>query len=361
MQRAANSASVNDIVLILRGVLPNGPDMRKMADTNVDFIVDEYYDVVIALLKATPRPLSSSLKDAATLAWKIDGGVADTFAYKISQAVAHCRPKKKQSTSGKKLSRGTHKVVEFMNSVPSPTNAKLGKFARMVRRHLSDESDHMSSNEKLPVTISSEGGSCASSSTGTFATIASLSDLYGTDLTGHHRHSECVELLSSQEVEVVEVVDKPATKSKPVQYFDNIKCAVVREFPGGKRDVAKMVEGPRGMAIASFAGEKSFETECPNLLLKPVVHKRPAALVKKKPAAVMDDVAQIDEPAPIDEAAGADDSAEPLILKAVVSSKKKLLYSKVYHKEKLAAKRRGMDSPEAKRAAREAAQEATKE
>jgi hypothetical protein len=73
---------------------------------------------------------------------------------------------------------------------------------------------------------------------------------------------------------------------KYVQYLDSTAKALVRVVDGKIIAKAVMIPGPTGFAQGVFPGEaEEFETDMPNLyLLPPVIKKKPAAGIRKKPA-----------------------------------------------------------------------------
>ena len=134
-----------------------------------------------------------------------------------------------------------------------------------------------------------------------------------------------------------------------VEYFDNELRCMVRLSSGGALEKATMTPGPAGMALADFGDGKVIETECPNLLLKTPVMKKPSAPMaqrakeerKKAPAAL-----------PVAEMANDDDD------KIAPKVSRKNLYSKVYHEARMSQEEAGASKEEAKELAREAAQQA---
>lgn len=75
-----------------------------------------------------------------------------------------------------------------------------------------------------------------------------------------------------------------------MQYLDSAAKALVRAVDGQVVATAVMSAGPAGFAKGVFPGEsREFETDMPNLyLLPPVVMKKPAGAIKKKPASHME-------------------------------------------------------------------------
>ena len=159
-----------------------------------------------------------------------------------------------------------------------------------------------------------------------------------------------------------------------VEYFDNAARALVRLLPDGKMVYATMTAGPQGMAMAQFAGEEAKETECPNLLVQPVVFKRPAGVgagegasatgkanecgvVKGKEEEERVGGQSAQSKAPREAKKGV--KAKSLV-KQPSSGARKLLYSKVYHQVQSALLKARKDVEAAKEEAKEQARAAVK-
>jgi hypothetical protein len=348
MKRCRNSATPEDVAKVLRGVLPKGPDMKKVCDPDIDSIIDSFAEILCDTLRITPRPTQKVFKDAAVRAWDFDIGEADMFGNRMAHAVIHCRIKKNQSTTGKKLPPGVFKVVEILRQQDRAENANpkqvqkpsMGqKFLKEARRLQKRNSDEKKTEAALQPEASSSGG--LSSSSSRTSELVQLSQLYGMkDLCKPHVSENVVDLMSSQECET------PAPKC--VEFFDSSICKLVREYADGTKQVARMMPGQNGLATATFEGEQPKPTECPNLLLQGTVYKKPAAArVSKRPAAApmssdsSDDVDVVED----NEQAGSEE---------VPKIKKTLLYSKIYHRAKTASLKSGKTPDEAKVAGRDA-------
>ena len=337
---------------------------------DIEDIIENFAELLCDTLGITPRPTAKVFKEAALLAWDIEVGEADLFANRMAHAVIHCRIKKNQSTSGKKLSPGVFKVVEMLKQMDNDSPAKqktkepqkptmgqkLLKAARRLHKKLSDESPQPS----LPIGASSSGGSsavvCCSSP---MSELEELNQLYG---MGKQNHSKDVmDVLSSQGSDV-----PPDEPLKFIEHFDSSICKLVRDFADGTRTEAKMKPGPNGVATAAFEGEEAKATECPNLLLQMPMYKKPAAALKKRPAA--QPVENDSESEDCNQEAAQNDDAEEDVEenKKVVKEmagpnikiKKHLLYSKTYHKSKKEQEKSGKSPDEAKVSARKAANDA---
>ena len=170
MVRLKNAVTPSALAKVLRGALPNGPDMLQVCDAQADAVVDHLADLMLDLLRATPRPIVSVLQCSASEAWDMPKSAAKIFASTIVTSVTHCRIKERQSTSGKKLTPGVLRVVEYLRQlrggqacVRKPLSAVLKSHARMLMRRRSEEQE-----EVQLVPASSTGGSsacCAAAST----------------------------------------------------------------------------------------------------------------------------------------------------------------------------------------------------
>ena len=388
MVRLKNAVTPSALAKVLRGALPNGPDMLQVCDAQADAVVDHLADLMLDLLRATPRPIVSVLQCAASEAWDMPKSAAKIFASTIVTSVTHCRIKERQSTSGKKLSPGVLRVVEYLRQLrggQKPLSAVLKSHARMLMRRRSEEQE-----EVQIVPASSTGGSsacCAAASTVIFSSKSSsckelkdLARLYDMPtLCKPSRASsssgEVIQLLSSQEVSSG---DEGAQSSLPtmdgfVEYFDNVLLKMVRDHRSGKREMSTMIPGSCGMAMAKFDGSDVLvQTECPNILLQMPVMKRPAAAkgsVKGK-AAIIDVLAEeeeeSDEGAPAalvkvpaaEEAPAAPAVDVPGVVVVLKSSKRRRVYSNTYHQVNKQCMKDGKDSDTSKKEAREAAAKA---
>ena len=86
---------------------------------------------------------------------------------------------------------------------------------------------------------------------------------------------EVEEIMSSQEVKRSSGSRDLVPNDPYIEFLDMKACKLVRRY-GDKLVEATMKPGDDGFAIAWF-GDESIVTEMPNLMLEPVVFKRPAA------------------------------------------------------------------------------------
>ena len=107
---------------------------------------------------------------------------------------------------------------------------------------------------------------------------------------------EVQEVVSSQEVNRSSGSRNVDPGAPYIQFLDMKACKLVRRY-SHKYVEATMKAGDDGFAVAWF-GDESIVTEMPNLMLEPVVCKRPAARqAKKRPAAAVekDDASNSDD------------------------------------------------------------------
>jgi hypothetical protein len=372
MKRCRNSATAADVAKTLRGTLPKGADMKLVYEPDIEILIGNFSEILCDALRLTPRPTQKLFKDAAMQAWDFESGEGDLFGNRMAQAVIHCRVKKNQSTTGKKLPPGVFKVVEALKLLeqnpPEKTIKRDAKklrtgqnFVKGARLLFKKATDEMSGGHALPKAVelpvpkgaSSSGGSSSSSGT---SELNQLKQLYGIQSKQPDRHM-VVDLLSSQEDEDVPFDEADVAAGDPVgpqkflEHFDSSICKVVRDYADGTRQEAKMQPGPNGMATATFEGEEPKSTECPNLLVqKVVVCKKPAA-AKCKPRVRVEKESDSSGDAVSKDG---DAEKEEEVDETIPKIKKHLLYSKIYHREKKASVKSGKTDEEAKAAASKA-------
>ena len=89
-------------------------------------------------------------------------------------------------------------------------------------------------------------------------------------------------VVCSSEEDVLPIGDPPGPAK--AFWYDAKLQTVVRHEAGvpGQLEVAVADTGPKGFLLATFAGEKPFQTEAPNALLLPVL-KKPKMAIRAKP------------------------------------------------------------------------------
>lgn len=155
------------------------------------------------------------------------------------------------------------------------------------------------------------------------------------------------------------------TLAKHGSFLDDFNSETMqfeRLYPDGKQVLGELCEGPNGFAVVGFPGEEPKETEVPNIVVKKVMMKRPAAAVApdEPDQDCSDDKCPIADLIRIRPAACTEHKRPAAGHK---SSERHRLYSKTYHSTKLSLLRNnpGMSADEAKRGAQEAARRACNE
>ena len=112
MARSKNTASADDIARLLRaeGTL-NG---AKYMHSDIELVIENYVELMVAVLRFTARPIESLLVRAAQLAFECDPEECRAFGQRIFQAFKFCQVKSTQMTSGKKLNPCVRRVCEQM-------------------------------------------------------------------------------------------------------------------------------------------------------------------------------------------------------------------------------------------------------
>jgi len=141
---------------------------------------------------------------------------------------------------------------------------------------------------------------------------------------------------------------------RQLEWFCSENRCMVRIKADGTEERSEMAPGPDGFAISTFPNESPVPTECPNLLIMgPKSKKRPAAALSVQGAAEGEAVETKEEPERgAEEASAADDGMRVT---------KKILYSRIYHRERTKAKSEGCNDDEAKARASRVAQKAVQQ
>ena len=90
MARVKNSATVSVLAKALRGSI-RAFDESTFSHSSIQIVLDRNQEVIVDLLKVSPRPTAKLLKDAAKEAFKVDDGAALMFAERITSAISWCR------------------------------------------------------------------------------------------------------------------------------------------------------------------------------------------------------------------------------------------------------------------------------
>jgi hypothetical protein len=287
MQRAKNSATVQDIVKIVRA---NGPfHSSRFVGVSAEQMCDNFGAFLEDLLYCTSRPSKAQLEKAVDMVCGADLSKDELqqFVERVLTTVSFCREKNKSMVTGKKLPASVTKICNVIRKVSDPNlAAKLVRTTNKLRgcekptlgEQLKKRAKGMMLNSPGPA--SSSKTSLASSSKPADE-LDALRKLYGLPVCGK---AAVTEILSSQEDSAsaaVSGVGPADTGCTFVQY--STPTGMVRLYNTGLKVEGKMVPGPSGFAIAKF-GDEVVQTEVPNLLLTLPVTKKPAMKVYKKPA-----------------------------------------------------------------------------
>ena len=305
--RVKNTASAADVAKVLRGSMASLRD-DKFASADMNFIIEQNSETLVDLLKLTQRPTAKLVADGARLAFNCEASSGKLFGERMAAAVSHCRTKKNQMTTGKKLPDSLLKVIKALgcnsqspSPITSPTTQKFdrlwGSGKRLLRRVSSASSD---------CEVAEPTMKAAKLATPTRTAVLSL---YGASSSTGHEPSGVVSIDDSDgeatsaagvsgaasAAGVSSAAGSQATKFVVREYLDKGKPCMMRCYNDGSCEESNMTPGPHGFAMSQFGADAPTETEVPNLVLvaKPGVMKKPAAAkgVMKKPAAANQDVA----------------------------------------------------------------------
>ena len=370
--RVRNSASPEQLAKVLRGGLPSGPKMDLVTEGDIEKVIANFHDLLCDILRATARPTKVPLRAAATQAWDfLEFSSCDLFANRMVMAVSHCRTKSYSMTSGKKYSKPMLAVISLLKQQESEQKDIMIKTAPLAkpRSKLSASLRRLArkTNDPSPSAAPPTAGSSQQSS-GLLAELTSLQELYGQPSGSASSSSKdiVVDVLSSQDVASSQddplPIDKAAKRS--FAWFCNKDKVMKRIEPSGEEKRARMEPGPNAMALAIFDDEPPIETEVPNLIVQAKVFKRPAAATVAPSEAAAPALVE-DTGGSQDEAPAAADAEEPELhpeATSVVESSlpseptaRNILYSRVYHKVKNKAKKRGLSNTDQASEARAAA------
>jgi hypothetical protein len=307
--RVKNSASAGDVAKVLRGSMATLRD-EKFASADMNFIIEQNCETLVDLLKLTSRPTAKLVADGARLAFNCELSSGKLFGERMAAAVSHCRTKKNQMTTGRKLPASLLKVISALGSIsqsPSPSNSPAAKYDRL-----------WGSGKKLLRRVSSASSDCEVAEPTTkvaklaMPSQAAVLSLYGAHISSTSLEPSGVVAISDSEGEATSAAgasgaagaDK-ATKLVVREYLDRGKPCMMRCYNDGSFEESNMTPGPNGFCMSQFGAEAPTETEVPNLILmgKPGVMKKPAAAkgVMKKPAAANQDVADAGKTSAADE------------------------------------------------------------
>ena len=272
MKRVRNLAEVDDLVKIIRGNSINVDLHRAMG--SVEHVAQNYKSFFADCIQVTPRLSRQQLTQALSLVHPTSCKTeVSQFAGSLVLAFGHIRQKGNVVTSGVRTDPVVMELSHMLQQRKPTLGSSLKALARtrmqaspvktMRSRSSSSQALLPIKKQKHPMQWSSDE-EC--------------------DWELPQPKHEVEEIMSSQEVKRSSGSRDLVPNDPYIEFLDMKACKLVRRY-GDKLVEATMKPGDDGFAIAWF-GDESIVTEMPNLMLEPVVFKRPAAKqVKKKPAA----------------------------------------------------------------------------
>jgi len=299
-KRARNTATQEQLYKVVKSEL-NSLDPQEFLRCNVEQVVANYKDLLLAILPLTLRPPKIMLEQAAAKLFpKTDDITCHRWAGAICEAIQFVRVKSQKLTSGKKQTPAVMEVakVYLQQSRRSGYTLKnAGHFAQGSSKKRKLQREHSSPKKKLErqVSIASSDSAALPVTSGSNDRKHKLSILDTMPKLASDKPAVPMEISSGSESAVEAAPSKPAAVSGSY-WVDESKMVLVR-LKNGDLEEARMTVGPAGFAVARFGEEAAIETEIPNTLLhssKPKAApkkrpssnlKRPAAASKKRPAA----------------------------------------------------------------------------
>ena len=264
--RVKNTASAGDVAKVLRGSMASLRD-DKFASGDMNFIIEQNSETLVDLLKLTSRPTAKLVADGARLAFNCELSSGKLFGERMAAAVSHCRTKKNQMTTGKKLSASLLKVIKALggnSQSPSPIKSPTPKFDRL-----------WGSGKRLLRRVSSASSDCEVAEPTTKAaklatpTRTSVLSLYGasSSSTGHEPSGVVLiddsdgEATSAAGVSGAAGADK-ATKFVVREYLDKGKPCMMRCYNDGSCEESNMTPGPNGFGMSQFGRMPLLRQRC---------------------------------------------------------------------------------------------------
>ena len=118
-QRVKNTATVADVAKVILGCLKTslGDAHSISCDQDLQDVGDKYCEVILDILKLTPRPNQSLLQQSAAEAFKTEKAQAEGWSKSIHQVIKHCRETSRSVSSGVKLSKGVQTIALHMKKL----------------------------------------------------------------------------------------------------------------------------------------------------------------------------------------------------------------------------------------------------
>ena len=308
MARSRNTASPLDLAKCFRANL-HDLNPALFAGKSADEICETFGEVMHDILYQTSRPVKSVLEAAASIAFENNSkDECHIFCDRLMAGFAHCRDKKSQCTSMKKLTPAVRKIVEVMNKVADQQLAsslvqKETRFKFPEKRKAVSPAAARLSDSPLVTSMKRQAFSAMTAAKRRpTSEVEDLRRLYGmvpSSSKSPLQPGEVLAITSDSDEDLAaeasskafgeETPGKCGSSSSGVAAKSKHYCTSkgIARVEGGSIVNATMTAGPAGFMIAQFPGELPFVTELPNILQLPVleVSKKRKAPVMKKPAA----------------------------------------------------------------------------
>jgi len=285
MKRARNLAQVDDLIKIIRANNV-GIDLHKSIG-GVDIVAGNFKNFFADCIQITPRLSRQQLAQAFIMVHPlVPKSEIDQFAGSLVLAFGHVRQKSQSMTSGVRTNPAVYELGQMLQRKPSSLVSSLKAVAKAKMKSVDNNANNSSSSSKALLPTVSHPMQWSESE-----------DEWPVRCKPTPGPIE--EIMSSQEISksCSSKETKATTSTQYAQFLDMKACKMVRRYPD-KLVEAIMKPGDSGYALACF-GTEAIQTELPNLMLEPVVIKRPAAKApKKKPAAAPNDNDNDDEHGP---------------------------------------------------------------
>ena len=312
--RRKNTASAEDIVHLLKAGLPQGLGAGvSFSSSNEEFLKEKEL-LVRELLLATPRVTNKLLTDAAYKSFQdADAGVVSSFANRTVACCQYLYNKKQQSSSGKKLSAHTRRLISILHSPArkqasksKPSTVVLGKFghgqARVLKKRTTSEADQAAGDlEQLPsqsaelrALAASYGLKAVPAAAWSAARPVVVQDSGSENVLDSSEESSDPEVVASSSSKVPASSSKAASSTAAAatpkvsrvrqhECFDLNRACWVRHMQGRVLEAA-MIPGENGFMLAQFPDEPAKEVELPICLwTKCLQSKEPTTKAKPKP------------------------------------------------------------------------------
>ncbi|CAE7389226.1 endou-a [Symbiodinium natans] len=264
----------------------------SFSSSNEEFLKEKEL-LVRELLLATPRVTNKLLTDAAYKSFQdADAGVVSSFANRTVACCQYLYNKKQQSSSGKKLSAHTRRLISILHSPArkqasksKPSTVVLGKFghgqARVLKKRTTSEADQAAGDlEQLPsqsaelrALAASYGLKAVPAAAWSAARPVVVQDSGSENVLDSSEESSDPEVVASSSSKVPASSSKAASSTAAAatpkvsrvrqhECFDLNRACWVRHMQGRVLEAA-MIPGENGFMLAQFPDEPAKEVELP--------------------------------------------------------------------------------------------------